>query len=447
MRLGEGGDQSEAWPAALPDVEQQLSSRSPIALKLSGTQLSCRPDATQRRAMKDDVVIVSAVRTPIGSLNGSLSTIPAHSLGAVVLKEALSRASMSANDVGEVILGQVLTAGQGQNPARRASLSAGLPVSVPACGLNMLCGSGLRAVCLGAQAVRQRDVDIVLAGGQESMSQAPHAVYVRAGVKMGDATMVDTMTHDGLIDSTLHYHMGVTAENVAKQFSVSRRDQDDFAVLSQARTAAAVQAGAFAREIAPVSVVTRKGDVVVSQDEFPRPGTTVESLARLKPCFVTDGSGTVTAGNSSGVNDGAAAVLLMTESEAQSRGLKPLARLVSWAQAGVEPSIMGTGPIPATTKALAKAGWSVEDVDLFELNEAFAAQSLAVIRELGLNTEKVNVRGGALALGHPIGASGCRVLVSLLHSLRDTGGARGVAALCVGGGMGIAACVETLETA
>ncbi|KAK3593839.1 hypothetical protein CHS0354_011440 [Potamilus streckersoni] len=392
--------------------------------------------------MAEEVVVVSAVRTAVGNLNGSLSSFPAHDLGSTCIKEALNRSKVRPDMVSEVILGQVLTAGEGQNPARQASINAGIPITVPAASVNMLCGSGLRAVAMGYQAIKSGDSRIVVAGGQESMSRAPHSVHMRAGVKFGDSTLMDTMMKDGLIDAFNNYHMGITAENVAKQWNVSREDQDQFALKSQLKCAAALQAGHFNSEIVPVVVQTRAGTQEIRQDEFPRPDSTIEGLQNLRPVFIKDGSGTVTAGNASGINDGAAVVVLMSRYDAEQNGMTPLARIVSWAQAGVDPSVMGTGPIPATKIALEKAGWSINDVDLFELNEAFAAQSVAVIRELGLDPSKVNISGGAIALGHPIGASGARILVTLLHALGRTGGKRGVAALCIGGGMGIAMCVE-----
>lgn len=392
-----------------------------------------------------EVVIASAVRTAVGSFNGALSSLGAEELGAVAIKEALARGGVAGGDVSEVIMGQVLQAGQGQNPARQASVKAGIPYEVPAHSVNMLCGSGLRAVVLGAQAVKLGESNIVVAGGQESMSKAPHCVHIRAGTKFGDATMTDTMLTDGLTDAFHSYHMGITAENVAKQWSLTRRMQDEFAASSQQRCEAAQKAGGFDAEIVPVQVPSRGGPIDVTKDEFPRAGCTVDGLAKLRPAFVKDGSGTVTAGNASGINDGAAALVLMSADAASDRQVQPMARLVSWAQAGVDPSIMGTGPIPATRLALKKAGWQMEDVDLFELNEAFAAQSLAVVKELGCDPSKVNVNGGAIALGHPIGASGARVLTTLLYALKARNKRRGVAALCVGGGMGIAVCVENLQ--
>uniref|UniRef100_A0A8C7ITL6 Acetyl-CoA acetyltransferase 2 n=2 Tax=Oncorhynchus kisutch TaxID=8019 RepID=A0A8C7ITL6_ONCKI len=390
----------------------------------------------------ESVVIVSAARTPIGSFNGSLSTVPLQDLCSVVIKDVLKRANLKPEAVSEVIMGHVLTAGHGQNPARQASVAAGIPYPVPAWSCQMVCGSGLKAVCLGVQSIQTGESTVVVAGGMESMSRAPHTVQMRAGVKMGDTTMQDSIIADGLTDAFHCYHMGITAENVAKQWGVSREAQDQFATQSQNRTEAAQKAGHFDQEIVPVMVPSRKGPVEVKADEFPRHGSNMEAMTKLRPCFLKDGSGTVTPGNASGINDGAAATVLMSQSEAQKRGLKPMARITSWAQAGLDPAIMGTGPIPAIRKAVAKAGWQLDQVDLFEINEAFAAQSIAVVKELGLNPDKVNVTGGAISLGHPIGMSGCRVLVTLLHALQRTGGQRGVASLCIGGGMGIAMCVE-----
>ncbi|CAK6961855.1 acetyl-CoA acetyltransferase%2C cytosolic [Scomber scombrus] len=390
----------------------------------------------------DPVVIVSAARTPIGSLNGALSTVPLHDLCSVVIKDVLKRAGVKPDEVSEVIMGHVLTAGHGQNPARQASVGAGIPYPVPAWSCQMVCGSGLKAVCLAAQSIQAGESTVVVAGGMESMSRAPHTLQMRAGVKMGDASLQDSMVADGLMDAFHGYHMGITAENVAKQWSVSREEQDLFAVQSQNKVEAAQKAGHFDQEIVPVMVPSRKGPVEVKVDEFPRHGSNMDSMSKLRSCFIKDSSGTVTPGNSSGINDGAAATILMSQSEAAKRGIKPMARIVSWAQAGLDPSIMGTGPIPAIRKAVEKAGWQLDQVDLFEINEAFAAQSLAVVKELGLKVEKVNVSGGAISLGHPIGMSGCRVLVTLLHALQRTGGHKGVASLCIGGGMGIAMCVE-----
>jgi len=390
------------------------------------------------------IVIVAAARTPIGCFNGALSTVPVHDLGSVVIRDVLQRAGLKPDEVSEVIMGHVLTAGHGQNPARQASVAAGIPYPVPAWSCQMVCGSGLKAVCLGAQSIQTGESTVVVAGGMESMSRAPHTVQMRAGVKMGDASLQDSMVADGLTDAFHGYHMGITAENVAKQWGVSREEQDHFAIQSQNKVEAAQKAGYFDQEIVPVTVPSRKGPVEVKVDEFPRHGTNVDAMLKLRPCFIKDSSGTVTAGNASGINDGAAATLLMSQSEAERRGLKPMARIISWAQAGLDPSIMGTGPIPAIRKAVEKAGWQLEQVDLFEINEAFAAQSIAVVKELGLNSDKVNVSGGAISLGHPIGMSGCRILVTLLHSLQRTGGHKGVASLCIGGGMGIAMCVERM---
>jgi acetyl-CoA C-acetyltransferase len=388
----------------------------------------------------DIIVIASAARTPVGSFNGSLSTLPAHELGKVAIKAALERAHVEPGEVDEVIMGQILTAGQGQNPARQASIAAGIPVAAPAWGMNQLCGSGLRAVALGAQQIQLGSSKIVVAGGQESMSQAPHCAHLREGTKMGDLKFVDTMIKDGLWDAFNGYHMGNTAENVARQWQITREEQDRFAVASQNKAEAAKKAGKFKQEIAPVTVKTRKGDVVVSEDEYIREGATYESVAKLRPAF--DKDGTVTAGNASGINDGAAAVVLMTLAEAKRRGIKPMARIVSWAHAGVDPSIMGTGPIPASKKALEKAGWTVKDLDLIEANEAFAAQACAVNKGLGWDTEKVNVNGGAIAIGHPIGASGARILNTLLFEMQRRDAKKGIATLCIGGGMGVAMCVE-----
>lgn len=389
-----------------------------------------------------DVVIVSAARTPVGSFNGALSSLPASELGKVAIEAAISRAGLQPSDVDEVILGQVLQAGAGQGPARQASVRAGIPVESPAWSLNQLCGSGLRAVALAAQQIATGDASVVVAGGQESMSQAPHAQNLRGGQKMGDLSFVDTMIKDGLWDAFHGYHMGQTAENIASRWQITRADQDAFAVASQNKAEAAQKAGKFDDEIAPVTIKGRKGDTVVDKDEYIRHGVTLESISGLKPAFTKDGS--VTAANASGLNDGAAALVLMSADEAQKRGLKPLARIASWANAGVEPEIMGTGPIPASKKALEKAGWTVADLDLVESNEAFAAQSLCVVRELGLDPAKVNVNGGAIAIGHPIGASGARVLTTLLHEMKRSGARKGLATLCIGGGMGVAMCVEAV---
>ena len=387
-----------------------------------------------------DVVIVSAARTPVGSFNGALSGLPAHELGRAAIKAAIERAGISAADVGEVILGQVLQAGAGQGPARQASMNAGVPVESPAWSLNQLCGSGLRAVALAAQQIADGSAKVVVAGGQESMSQSPHAQNLRGGQKMGDLAFVDTMIKDGLWDAFHGYHMGQTAENIAARWQITREDQDKFAVASQNKAEAAQKAGKFADEIVPITIKGRKGDIVVDQDEFIRHGVTIDGISGLKPAFAKDGS--VTAANASGINDGAAALVLMSADEAKARGLKPLARIASWAHAGVEPEIMGTGPIPASRKALEKAGWTVADLDLIESNEAFAAQSICVVRDLGLDPAKVNVNGGAIAIGHPIGASGARILTTLLHEMKRSGASKGLATLCVGGGMGVAMCVE-----
>jgi len=387
-----------------------------------------------------DIVIVGAARTPVGSFLGPLSTVAAHDLGATAIVAALQRAGVSPEDVNEVILGQVLTAGAGQNPARQAAVKAGIPKSATALGINQVCGSGLRAVAMGMQQILSGDADIVVAGGQESMSLSPHCQVLRSGTKMGNVSLVDTMVVDGLMDAFGGYHMGITAENVAKQFGVTREQQDDFALASQQKAAKAQAAGHFVEEIAPVSVQTRKGTSIVDADDHLRPDTNVEALGKLRPAFDKDGS--VTAGNASGLNDGAAALVLMHADEAARRGLTPLAHIAGWATAGVDPSIMGTGPIPASQKALAKAGWSVGDLDRVEANEAFAAQACAVNAGMGGNPDIVNVSGGAIALGHPIGASGARILVTLLHELLRSDLRKGLATLCIGGGMGVAMCVE-----
>ncbi len=386
------------------------------------------------------VVIVSAARTPVGSFLGALSSLSGAQLGTLAIRAALERAGVAGEDVDEVILGQVLQAAAGQGPARQASMGAGLPKATPAWSLNQICGSGLRAVALGYQQVALGDARIVVAGGQESMSQAPHAQTLRTGQKMGAVELVDTMIRDGLWDAFHGYHMGQTAENIAARWDIDRAAQDRFAVTSQNRAEAAQKAGRFAAEIVPVTIASRKGDVVVDQDEYIRHGATIEAMEKLKPAFLKDG--TVTAANASGLNDGAAALVLMTADEAARRGLEPLARIASWATAGVDPAVMGTGPIPASQNALSKAGWSVGDLDLVESNEAFAAQALCVVKELGLDPEKVNVNGGAIAIGHPIGASGARILTTLLHALKSSGGRKGLATLCIGGGMGVAMCVE-----
>jgi len=387
-----------------------------------------------------DIVIVSAARTAVGSFLGAFATTPAHDLGAAVISAALERAGVAPADVDEVILGQVLTAATGQNPARQAAIKAGIPISATAFGLNQVCGSGLRAVALGMQQIANGDAKIIVAGGQESMSLSPHCQNLRAGTKFGPITLVDTMTTDGLIDAMGGYHMGITAENVAKQFGITRAEQDAFALASQQKAAAAQAAGKFDEEIVPFAIKTRKGDVVVDKDEYIRADASAEGFAKLKPAF--DKEGSVTAGNASGLNDGAAVVVLMHADEAKARGLTPLARIASWATAGVEPTVMGTGPIPASKKALERAGWAAEDLDLIEANEAFAAQACAVNAGMGWDQAKVNVNGGAIAIGHPIGASGARILVTLLHALKASGGKKGLATLCIGGGMGVALCVE-----
>ncbi len=390
--------------------------------------------------MADDIVIVGAARTAVGAFNGAFGNLPAHELGKIAIKAAIERAGVEAARVNEVILGQILTAGQGQHPARQASIAAGIPVESPAWGLNQLCGSGLRAVALGYQQILNGDADIVVAGGQESMSMAPHCAYLRGGVKMGNFDMVDTMIKDGLWDAFNGYHMGNTAENVAKQWQITRAQQDEFAVASQNKAEAAQKSGRFKDEIVPVTIKTRKGDTVVDTDEYPRHGATVDAMTKLRPAF--DKEGTVTAGNASGINDGAAVVVLMRASQAAKEGRPVLARIASWAHAGVDPKIMGTGPIPASRAALKKAGWNIGDLDLVEANEAFAAQACAVNKDLGWDIGKVNVNGGAIALGHPIGASGARVLVTLLHEMQKRNSKKGLATLCIGGGMGIALCVE-----
>lgn len=385
------------------------------------------------------IVIASAARTPVGSFNGSLASLPAHELGKIAISAALARAGVEPGEVNEVILGQILTAGAGQNPARQASIAAGIPVDSPAWGINQVCGSGLRAVALGAQQIALGAARIVIAGGQESMSQSQHCAYLRDGHKMGDVKFIDTMIKDGLWDAFNGYHMGTTAENVARQWQISREEQDRFAVASQNKAEAAKKAGRFKDEIVPVTIRSRRGDTIVDQDEYIRDGATYDSVSKLRPVF--DKEGTVTAANASGINDGAAVLLLMTAGEAKRRGLQPLARLASWAQAGVDPSIMGTGPIPASKKALALAGWTANDLDLVEANEAFAAQACAVNKGVGWDTEKVNVNGGAIAIGHPIGASGARILTTLLHEMQRRDAKKGLATLCIGGGMGIALCV------
>lgn len=392
--------------------------------------------------MSAAIVVASAARTPVGSFNGAFAATPAHELGAVVIKELLSRAGLEPAEVDEVILGQVLTAAQGQNPARQASIEAGLPKETTAWGLNQVCGSGLRAIALGMQQIATGDAKVIVAGGQESMSLAPHAQHLRAGVKMGDYKMIDIMIKDGLWDAFNGYHMGNTAENVARQFQITREDQDQLALASQNKAEAAQKAGKFKDEIVAFTVKGKKGDTIVDQDEYIRHGATIEAMTKLRPAF--DKDGTVTAANASGINDGAAAVLLMTEAEAARRGITPLARIVSWATAGVDPQIMGTGPIPASRKALAKAGWSVGDLDLVEANEAFAAQACAVNKDMGWDPSIVNVNGGAIAIGHPIGASGARIFNTLVYEMRRRSARKGLATLCIGGGMGVAMCVEAL---
>jgi acetyl-CoA C-acetyltransferase len=413
-----------AWPAVC---------RATAPCYLQGQQ-------TGSNFMQDDIVIVGAARTPVGAFNGAFANLPAHELGKVAIEAALKRAGVDGKDVSEVIMGQILTAGQGQNPARQASIAAGIPVESPAWGVNQLCGSGLRAVALGYQAILNGDSDIVVAGGQESMSMAPHCAHLRSGVKMGDFAMVDTMIKDGLWDAFNGYHMGTTAENVAKQYQITRQQQDEFAASSQNKAEAAMKSGRFKDEIAPVTIKTRKGDIVVDTDEYPKAGVTADSIGKLRPAF--DKEGSVTAANASGINDGAAAVVLMKASRAKKEGRPILARIASWAHAGVDPSVMGTGPIPASRLALEKAGWKVGDLDLIEANEAFAAQACAVNKELGFDTSKVNVNGGAIAIGHPIGASGARVLTTLLYEMQKRDAKKGLATLCIGGGMGIAMCLE-----
>jgi acetyl-CoA C-acetyltransferase len=386
-----------------------------------------------------DIVIAGAARTPVGAFNGGLASLPAHKLGEVAIAEALRRAEIDPKEVSEVIMGQILQAGEGQNPARQAAVAAGIPFERTAYGVNQLCGSGLRTVALGWQAIRAGDSDIVVAGGQESMSQAPHCIHLRNGIKMGDGDLVDTMIKDGLWDAFNGYHMGNTAENVATRWQITREQQDEFAAWSQGKAEAAQKSGRFKDEIVPVVIQSRRGETVVDTDEHPKHGTTVETLSKLRPAF--DRNGTVTAGNASGINDGAAAVVLMTAEAAERRGIKKLARIVSWATAGVDPAVMGVGPIPASRMALQKAGWSIGDLDLIEANEAFAAQACAVGKDLGFERDKLNVNGGAIALGHPIGASGCRVLVTLLYEMQKRDAKKGLATLCIGGGMGIAMCI------
>ena len=397
-------------------------------------------DEEEEVAQISDIVIASGARTPIGSFNGALASMASHELGALAIGAALDKAGVSPDDVSEVVMGQVLTAGAGMNAARQASMAAGVPQERTAYGVNQVCGSGLRTIALGAQAIAVGDASVVVAGGHESMSQAPHAAHLRDGQKMGNLEFVDTMIKDGLWDAFNGYHMGVTAENVAEQWQITRDQQDEFAAASQQRAEAAIEAGTFADEIVPVTIKTRKGETVVDTDEYPRAGTTTETLGKLRPAF--DKEGTVTAGNASGINDGAAATVLMTAAEAEKRGITPMARIASWATVGLDPAIMGAGPIPASQAALEKAGWSADDIDLIEANEAFAAQACAVAKELGLDAGKVNVNGGAIALGHPIGASGTRIMVTLLHEMARRDAKKGLATLCIGGGMGIAMCVE-----
>ncbi len=389
---------------------------------------------------RDDIVIVAAMRTPVGSFNGAFATVPAHVLGTTAVQAAISAAGIDPADVDEVILGQVLAAGEGQNPARQAARAAGIPDKATAFGINQVCGSGLRAVALGAQQIRTGESAIVVAGGMESMSTSQHAAYLRAGTKMGSVEFIDTMLKDGLWDAFHGYHMGTTAENVASKYQITREQQDAFALASQQKASAAQKAGRFKAEITPVTIKGRKGDVVVSDDEYIRHDASAETMAKLRPAFSKDG--TVTAGNASGINDGAAALLLMTATEAAKRGLTPLARIAAFATAGVDPAVMGTGPIPSTRKALARAGWKPDDLDLVEANEAFAAQAIAVNKDLGWDTAKVNVNGGAIAIGHPIGASGARVLITLLHEMGKRDAKKGLATLCIGGGMGVAMCLE-----
>jgi acetyl-CoA C-acetyltransferase len=390
--------------------------------------------------MNEDIVIAAAARTPVGSFNGAFATVPAHTLGATAITEAMKRAKVEAREVSEVVMGQILTAAAGMNPARQAAIAAGIPIERTAYVINQVCGSGLRSVALGFQAIKAGDSDIVVAGGQESMTQAPHAAYLRGGVRMGSSELVDTMIKDGLWDAFNGYHMGTTAENVAQKWQITREQQDEFALGSQQKAEAAQKAGKFKDEIIPVKVSTRKGDVIVDQDEYPKHGTTIDALKKLRPAF--DKNGTVTAGNASGINDGAAVVVLMTAKEAARRGVTPLARIVSWATAGVDPAIMGSGPIPASRAALKKAGWQIGDLDLVEANEAFAGQACAVNKDLGWDLSKVNVNGGAIAIGHPIGASGTRILTTLLYEMQRRNAKKGLATLCIGGGMGIAMCIE-----
>jgi acetyl-CoA C-acetyltransferase len=404
----------------------------------------CAPAKTTNMELRikalSDIVITAAKRTAVGSFMGAFGSTPAHELGRTAIVAALAQAGLAPEEVDEVILGQILTAGQGQNPARQAAVNAGIPVERTAIGINQLCGSGLRAVALAAQAIRAGDARIMIAGGQESMSLAPHAQYLRGGAKMGPISLIDTMTHDGLTDAFNNYHMGVTAENLAEKYQISREAQDEFAVASQNKAEAARAAGRFKDEITPVTIKGRKGDTIVDADEYIRAGATIEALQGLRPAFKKDG--TVTAGNASGINDGAAALVVMNAEEAARRNAPVLARIASFATCGVDPAIMGIGPAPASRQALAKAGWSLADLDLIEANEAFAAQALAVGQELGWDASKVNVNGGAIALGHPVGASGARVLTTLIYEMQKRDAKKGLVTLCVGGGMGVAMCLE-----
>jgi acetyl-CoA C-acetyltransferase len=417
----------------------RLVERARKSLNLASSRIT--PET--KMSASNAIVVASAARTPVGSFNGAFANLPAHELGAVAIKEALARAGVEGQEVDEVILGQVLTAGEGQNPARQASIGAGLPKETTAWSLNQVCGSGLRAIALGMQQIATGDAKIIVAGGQESMSMSPHCQHMRAGVKMGDFKLIDTMIKDGLWDAFNGYHMGITAENVARQWQLSRETQDEFALASQNKAEAAQKAGKFKDEIVAVTVKGRKGDTVVDQDEYIRHGATLDAMQKLRPAF--DKEGTVTAGNASGLNDGAAAAVLMTEAEASRRGITPLVRIVSWATAGVDPQIMGTGPIPASRRALEKAGWSVGDLDLVEANEAFAAQACAVNKDMGWNPDIVNVNGGAIAIGHPIGASGARIFNTLAFEMRRRGAKKGLATLCIGGGMGVAMCFEAMN--
>ncbi|KAL6259071.1 hypothetical protein P5V15_008992 [Pogonomyrmex californicus] len=387
------------------------------------------------------VVIVSAVRTPIGSYCGSLSSLKASDLGTVVIKESLIRAGLKGSDVSEVIMGQILTATEGQNPARQAAINAGIPIHVPAYQVNMLCGSGLKSVMTGYCSIKSGESEVVVAGGQENMSRAPHATYLRAGIKFGSCNLIDTLLDDGLTDAFYNIHMAITAENLAEKYAITREAQDYYATKSQQKAEAAINAGYFDKEITPVTIKSKKESIVISKDEFPKFGTTTEKLAKLRPAFKPS-NGTITAGNASGINDGAAAVILMSQEAAESKGISPLASIVAFAQVGVEPQIMGIGPVEAVKLVLKKANWTKEEVDIYELNEAFAAQAIVCVQELGLDPEKVNVNGGGIALGHPVGMSGTRILVTLLHTLERTGKKKGVASLCIGGGMGIAIAIE-----